>query len=120
MTVRILCIEDSPMGVQSIQRIAMLLKVDLLVATNCSEATERLNHHPDIILADIKLPDCDGFELIRLMRSALPDVPIVAVTGYTMIGDREKCEEAGCTMVLGKPYEVSELMDILRQLIAAL
>jgi two-component system cell cycle response regulator DivK len=60
---------------------------------------------PDIILLDIQLPTMDGYATARLLRGieALRDVPIIAVTSYAMMGDREKALEAGCTGYIEKP-----------------
>jgi two-component system cell cycle response regulator DivK len=60
---------------------------------------------PDLILLDIQLPTMDGYTVARHLRGieALRDVPIIAVTSYAMLGDREKALEAGCTGYIEKP-----------------
>lgn len=60
---------------------------------------------PRLILLDIQLPGMDGYEVARGIRSipGLRDTPIVAVTSYAMLGDREKALEAGCTGYIEKP-----------------
>lgn len=60
---------------------------------------------PDVILLDIQLPQMDGYEVARRLRSncALDAVPIIAVTSYAMAGDREKALEAGCDGYIEKP-----------------
>lgn len=60
---------------------------------------------PDLILLDIQLPGMDGYAVARALRShpALARVPIVAVTSYAMVGDREKSLEAGCNGYIEKP-----------------
>jgi two-component system cell cycle response regulator DivK len=60
---------------------------------------------PDLILLDIQLPMMDGYAVARSLREfpALRGVPIIAVTSYAMVGDREKCLAAGCTGYLEKP-----------------
>ncbi len=60
---------------------------------------------PCLILLDIQLPQMDGYAVARELRRnpALSDVPIVAVTSYAMMGDREKTLEAGCNGYLEKP-----------------
>jgi len=62
---------------------------------------------PDIILLDIQLPQMDGYAVARELRrnQALKDVPIVAVTSYAMVGDRERTLEAGCNGYLEKPIK---------------
>ncbi|MBK6726472.1 MAG: response regulator [Xanthomonadales bacterium] len=60
---------------------------------------------PGLVLLDIQLPGMDGHAVARALRSLDPTraVPIVAVTSYAMVGDREKCLEAGCDGYLEKP-----------------
>ncbi len=60
---------------------------------------------PDLILLDIQLPLMDGHAVARALRQLEPlnDTPIVAVTSYAMVGDREKCLAAGCNGYVEKP-----------------
>ena len=60
---------------------------------------------PELILLDIQLPVMDGYEVARALRAnpKLTDVPIVAVTSYAMVGDRESALAAGCTGYIEKP-----------------
>ncbi len=60
---------------------------------------------PDIILLDIQLPRMDGYAVARALRGieSLRRIPIIAVTSYAMVGDREKSLAAGCTGYIEKP-----------------
>jgi two-component system, cell cycle response regulator DivK len=60
---------------------------------------------PDLILLDIQLPTMDGYAVASALRNitSLRLVPIVAVTSYAMVGDREKCLAAGCNGYIEKP-----------------
>jgi CheY-like chemotaxis protein len=60
---------------------------------------------PALILLDIQLPLMDGYAVARRLRSdpSLRDIPIIAVTSYAMVGDREKALAAGCNGYLEKP-----------------
>ena len=62
---------------------------------------------PDVILLDIQLPLMDGYAVARALRSYSPmqDTPIVAVTSYAMVGDREKAFTAGCNGYIEKPID---------------
>lgn len=62
---------------------------------------------PDLILLDIQLPRMDGYAVARALRAleSLRDAPIIAVTSYAMVGDREKCLAAGCTGYIEKPID---------------
>ena len=60
---------------------------------------------PELILLDIQLPGMDGYTVARALRNnpVLVEVPIVAVTSYAMVGDRERVLAAGCTGYIEKP-----------------
>ncbi len=62
---------------------------------------------PDLILLDIQLPGMDGYAVTRVLKSdpRLLAIPIVACTSYAMVGDREKCLEAGAEGYLEKPID---------------
>jgi CheY-like chemotaxis protein len=66
---------------------------------------EALRIRPDLILLDIQLPQMDGYTVARELRRdpALKDVPVVAVTSFAMVGDRERTLEAGCSGYIEKP-----------------
>ncbi|MFO0945146.1 MAG: response regulator [Planctomycetota bacterium] len=75
---------------------------------------------PDLILLDIQLPGMDGHAVARQLKSDpfLRSIPIVAVTSYAMVGDREKCLEAGAEGYIEKPINpdsfVAEVERFLR------
>lgn len=75
---------------------------------------------PHLILLDIQLPTMDGYAVARALRNnpALKHIPIVAVTSYAMMGDREKALAAGCNGYLEKPINpdtfVTEIERFLR------
>jgi len=63
------------------------------------------NHAPDLILLDIQLPTMDGYDVARALREieSLRTTPIIAVTSYAMVGDREKALASGCNGYIEKP-----------------
>ncbi|CAG0962000.1 Polar-differentiation response regulator DivK [Myxococcaceae bacterium] len=62
---------------------------------------------PDLILLDIQLPGMDGYEVATRLKTdpVLRSIPIVAVTSYAMVGDRERAMAAGCDGYLEKPID---------------
>lgn len=68
---------------------------------------------PDLILMDIQLPLMDGYEVARRLRqiATAKNIPIIAVTSYAMVGDREKALAAGCTGYMEKPINPATFMD---------
>ncbi|MFQ5537788.1 MAG: response regulator [Gemmatimonadota bacterium] len=64
----------------------------------------------DVLITDLNLPGTDGFEVIRVAREAHPDLPIVAVTGYTGAAYHEQALRAGADDVLTKPLDRDEFL----------
>ena len=66
---------------------------------------------PDLILLDIQLPVMDGYEVAKRLRRIedMTAIPIIAVTSYAMVGDREKALESGCTGYIEKPINPEDL-----------
>ena len=64
-----------------------------------------LKRQPDLVLLDIQLPEMNGYEVAKRLKQEkeFNQSPIVAVTSYAMVGDKEKALEAGCTGYIEKP-----------------
>ena len=72
----------------------------------------------DLVLMDCQMPKMDGFETarrIRRMEGPRREVPIVAMTAYAMVGDREKCLQAGMNDYIAKPILPALLVDTLKK-----
>jgi two-component system cell cycle response regulator DivK len=72
---------------------------------------------PTLILLDIQLPVVDGYAVARELRNnpALAEIPIVAVTSYAMVGDRERIMAAGCQGYIEKPINPETFMAEVEQ-----
>lgn len=83
------------------------------IALACTET-------PDLILIDIQLPIMDGYAVARALRNieSLNATPIVAVTSFAMVGDREKALAAGCNGYLEKPIEPETFVTELEAFLA--
>ncbi len=82
------------------------------------EAMRKLSY--DLVLMDCQMPEMDGFEATRLIRSGEsgvlnPAVPIIALTAHAMKGDRERCLVAGMNDYLAKPIQPEELAGALER-----
>lgn len=72
---------------------------------------------PDAILLDIQLPMLDGYAVATELRkdAALRETPIIAVTSYAMVGDREKALASGATDYIEKPINPDTFVDQIRK-----
>lgn len=70
---------------------------------------------PDLILMDIQLPDINGMEATGRIREFDKAVPIIAVTSYAMVGDKEKTLEAGCTGYIEKPINPDTFISSIKK-----
>lgn len=114
MPYTILYIEDNLDNKALVQRALEARGYRFLWAVNGLEGLEiARNDRPDVILLDINLPDIDGYEVARRLRSenlsALMYVPIIAITANALRGDAEKALAAGCDVYMSKPINIREL-----------
>jgi len=115
---RLLLAEDNLVN----QKLAtmMLLKAGYTVeiVDNGKDAVKAYCREPDnfdIILMDVEMPEMDGLEATRCIRSDGHTVPIVAMTAHTMEGDREKCLEAGMNDYISKPIRRETVFKIIEK-----
>lgn len=110
----ILYIEDNPDNMRLVQRALESRGYRLLQAKNGLDGVHTAEtEQVDLILLDINLPDIDGYEVARRLRSspkrALATTPIIAVTANALKGDAERALEAGCDVYMAKPINIREL-----------
>jgi two-component system, cell cycle response regulator DivK len=106
MKARILLIEDNPQNQYLTRFLLEQRGHEVLLAVTGPQGLElAARESPDLIILDIQLPGMDGHAVARALKSDahLKSIPIVAVTSYAMIGDREKCLAAGAEGYLEKP-----------------
>ena len=114
MSANVLYIEDNPDNMTLVVRALEARGYSVLKAAKGLEGVEIAEKEQvDLILLDINLPDIDGYEVARRLRSsqkhALCYVPIIAITANALKGDAEKALNAGCDVYMSKPINVREL-----------
>lgn len=117
---RVLVVEDDPDTADLLDRYTRLVGCDTRLAANGEEALRRaLEFFPQIVLLDIGLPDCDGWQIARELRGRLaPLHPVlIAITGACSAEDRRRSREAGIEHHLVKPAFRKELMELLLPLV---
>jgi CheY-like chemotaxis protein len=106
MTARILVIEDNAENRYLVTFLLQQRGHEIVTAESGALGLELAAQlRPDLILLDIQLPGMDGHAVARALKSTpeLRIIPIIAVTSYAMVGDREKCLEAGAEGYIEKP-----------------
>jgi two-component system cell cycle response regulator DivK len=114
----VLCIEDNPANMILVGRVVEAEGHTLIRAEDGQKALNILaTTIPDIILLDINLPGIDGLELARRFKAdeRLALIPLIATTAQVLVGDRERCLEAGCNDYLPKPLDIRKLREVIRQ-----
>jgi len=117
-----LIVEDEPINQQILKAILTKLGHKTTVTSDGYSAMELMTSMDfDVILMDVQMPELDGLETTRIIRSSkkyeeVKRIPIIALTAYAMAGDREKCMEAGMDYYLSKPVDVKALVKILKAL----
>jgi signal transduction histidine kinase/CheY-like chemotaxis protein len=95
-------------------------KANYILVDSGEKALEEVkNKEFDIILMDIQMPGMDGMEAIRRIRAneSVQRTPIIAITALAMVGDRERCLEAGADEYLSKPVGFDHLYQVMREML---
>jgi CheY-like chemotaxis protein len=117
---RILLVEDNEMNRDMLTRRLSRRGYEVLHAANGIEAVDAaVRCRPDLVLMDLSLPDVDGLEATRQIKSN-PDahvIPVIALTAHAMLNDRERALAAGCDDYDTKPIDLTRLLDKIQVLL---
>jgi two-component system cell cycle response regulator DivK len=119
---KILYVEDNDDNVYMLRKRLTRAGFTVVIATDGVQGVAMAgSERPDLIIMDLTLPDMDGWEATRRIKSdpATKHIPVVALTANAMEGDREKALAAGCDDFDTKPVELPRLLDKIRALAPA-
>lgn len=119
-TKKILVIEDNEVNLYLICTIIQKLGYQVIEARDGLTGVEfAIAEKPDLILMDIQLPELDGYEATKRIRAIeeTKDIPIIAITSYAMVGDKEKILAAGCTAYIEKPFRPKSFIEEIKKYI---
>jgi CheY-like chemotaxis protein len=119
---RIAYVEDNHTNLALVERILRVTTHEVVSYTEGEDALAGIRREPfDLILMDVELAgEMGGLEVVRLLRQDGLKTPIVAVTAYAMMGDRDRMIVAGCDDYLPKPLPIREFMDLIARFEARL
>jgi CheY-like chemotaxis protein len=119
----ILIVDDEMKSRELLSRVLGGSGWDVITANNGRDALEKIKiSRPHVIVLDMTMPEMDGFEVARSLKTnpEYQTIPIIAATGLCGRGDRERCLAAGCDDYVAKPFTVQQLQQRLVSLLHVL
>ena len=114
---KVLIIDDDPRNIFALAATLKARGFTCLSSPSAIEGIEIMKQEKDIkvVLLDMMMPEMDGYEALEVIRSTkeLAGLAVVAVTAQAMVGDREKCLEAGADSYVSKPVDVDKLLELI-------
>ena len=118
---KVLIVEDNELNMKLFHDLIEACGHEILETRDGIEALKLARqHHPDLILMDIQLPEVSGLEVTRWLKEddELRSIPVIAVTAFAMKGDEEKIRSGGCEAYIAKPISVSNFLDTIGRFLA--
>jgi two-component system cell cycle response regulator DivK len=118
MTKSVLIVEDNELNMKLFRDLLDANGYDTVETRDGLEVLDLAReHHPDLILMDIQLPEISGLEVTKQLKQddELKSIPVVAVTAFAMKGDEEKIREGGCEAYIAKPISVAKFLETVKQ-----
>lgn len=107
---RVLIADDSPDNRRIVAFIVERAGGTTMRAADGVEALEMLRVQDfDLVLLDMQMPRLDGYDTVRELRARGDETPVIALTAFSMTGDRERCIDAGCDGYVAKPVVQADL-----------
>jgi two-component system cell cycle response regulator DivK len=110
----VLVVEDNELNMKLFHDLLEAHGYQILQTKDGMEALKLAReHHPDLILMDIQLPEVSGLEVTKWIKEDdnLRSIPVIAVTAFAMKGDEEKIREGGCEAYIAKPISVTNFLQ---------
>jgi len=118
----ILIVEDNEKNMKLVRDVLQVKGYQTLEAATAEDGIALAQaHSPDLVLMDIQLPGMNGIEALGVLRAnpATAHIPVIAVTASVMQQDRKLITEAGFDAYIGKPINLKEFLQAVREMIEA-
>ena len=117
MAKKVLIVDDDNRNIFALTAVLKARGYQCISTLGAEDAIALLKEDRDIavVLMDMMMPGMDGYQAMAEMRK-IPDlkhIPVIAVTAQAMVGDRERCIDAGAVGYISKPINVDELIKLL-------
>jgi CheY-like chemotaxis protein len=115
---KVLIADDDPVILRLIQVNLELEGYDVVTANNGQEAVDKATaEHPDLVILDIMMPRLDGYQACEKLKSSdeTKDIPVIFLSAKAQQGDIEKGESFGVAAYLTKPFDPTELLEVVEQ-----
>jgi len=115
ITGSILIVDDDPHFLRVLRRILSGERFEVSATSDPCEALELLRSGTfNLIICDLRMPDCDGLNLLQSIRSAGNEIPVIILTAYGEVDTYLEAMNAGATEYLNKPIKSDELIRVVR------
>jgi DNA-binding NtrC family response regulator len=116
---RAIVIDDETIVLESVNKILSQDGFDVLTASSGGAGiSHAISEDFDIVITDIRMPDIDGFKVIRDIRKFKPGIPIVIITGYASVSSAVQAMKLGANQYLEKPFTPEQLMETVKNALA--
>jgi DNA-binding NarL/FixJ family response regulator len=115
--IRLLLVEDNEVFREALE-LLLALRSDIRVVASVSDGAAAVDavveHQPDVVLMDYRLPGIDGVQATRAVKQAAPDVAVVCLTASANLREVDALFEAGAVACLSKDQELDEIVEAIR------
>ena len=115
---KVLVIEDNKLNMKLVRDLLKIGKYQVFEAGDAETGIELAQvHKPELILMDIQLPGINGLDATKILKekTKFSSIPIIALTGCAMRGDKKKALDAGCVGYITKPIDTRAFLEKIAQ-----
>ena len=115
MGVKVLVIDDEAIVRVSCERVLQPEGYEVVATSRGDEAIELMEREKfDIVLTDLKMPDMDGLEVLKIIKKRWPDVQVIIITGYGTISTAVQAIKLGAYEYIEKPFTPEDILRVVK------
>src|SRR5580765_4975581 len=110
----LLVVDDEPQVLKVVERLAARIGFDVVTCASGAEAMRTLLRKPaDLAMVDLRMPDVNGLDLLRQIRTTVPGCEVILMTAYAAVDSAVEAIKLGAREYLTKPFDFDRLRDVL-------